>query len=127
MAQNHTASGQLASVLPLAAALVNGKTTAILKSQELEVMRIVLLAGKAMAEHWAPGEITLQCIEGAIEFTSPHGVSVMRAGDLIHLCAREPHSLKALEDSSALLTMCLRPGESAAPQNGAPPQASSGG
>lgn len=108
MSTPRTAPGDIACVLPLAGALAAHKTTALLKSAQLEVIRIVLLTGKVLPDHAAPGEITVQCLEGCIEFTTPQAVHLMRAGDLIHLRGGERHALKALEDSSALLTMCLQ-------------------
>ena len=53
------------------------------------------------------GEITVQCIEGLCEFTTPAGSRQLGPGQLIHLQGGEPHSLLALQDSSALLTICL--------------------
>lgn len=110
MAQAHTGSGQLVSVLPLGDGLRASKTSAILKAEQLEIVRIVLLAGKGLVEHAAPGEISVQCIEGCIDFTVAGTAQRMRAGDLIHLRAGEPHALMAVEDSSALLTLRLSSG-----------------
>jgi quercetin dioxygenase-like cupin family protein len=107
MAQAHTGSGQLVSVLPLGDQIRHSKTTAVLKADQLEIIRIVLLAGKGLVEHAAPGEISVQCIEGCIDFTVAGNVLRMHAGDLVHLFAGEPHALMAVEDSSALLTIRL--------------------
>jgi len=107
MAQEHVPSGQIASVRPLGADLGSARTTALLKAEQLEVIRIVLLAGSEFREHRAPGEITVQCLEGCIEFSSPQGLHTMTAGAFIHLRRNEPHALKAKVDSSALLTICL--------------------
>ncbi|WP_114968893.1 cupin domain-containing protein [Rhodoferax ferrireducens] len=107
MAQNHAQSGQVVSVLPLGAQLNAAKTTAILKAEQLEVVRLVLPAGKEWTEHKAPGEITVQCIEGSIEFRTADVLQVLLPGDFIFLRSEEPHALRALVDSSALLTMCI--------------------
>lgn len=109
MAQPRIQPGQVASVSPLGAQLANAKTTALFKGQQLEVVRIVLAAGKTLREHSAPGEITVLCIEGRIEFTTPHAVQVMAAGDFLYLPPGEPHALLALEDSSVLVTICIAP------------------
>lgn len=109
MAQPHTASGEIVSVRPLDDQLSGARTTALLKSDQLEIVRIVLLAGQSMREHQAPGEITVQCLEGEVAF-SVRGVDrLLRGGDLIHLRGRERHALKATSDSSLLVTMCLVP------------------
>ncbi|MDO8252628.1 MAG: cupin domain-containing protein [Rhodoferax sp.] len=107
MAQNHAQSGQVISVLPLGGQLNAAKTTAILKAEQLEVVRLVLPAGKEWTEHKAPGEITVQCIEGSIEFRTPGVLQVLEPGDFIFLRSGEPHALRAVVDASALLTMCI--------------------
>jgi quercetin dioxygenase-like cupin family protein len=107
MAQAHAHSGEVVSVLPLGDRLSGFRTTAIIKADQLEVVRIVLPAGKTVREHRAPGEITVHCIEGRIEFTTATALHVLGAGDFIHLRPDEPHALHASVDSSALLTICL--------------------
>lgn len=107
MAQTHASSGQIVSLLPLGEGLSGARTTAILKAEQLEVVRIVLLAGKHLKEHSAPGEITIQCLEGRIALRTPDARHVLQAGDFIHLRRDEPHALEAIEDSSALLTLCI--------------------
>jgi quercetin dioxygenase-like cupin family protein len=107
MAQPHAQSGQVVSVLPLGERLAGARTTALLKAEQLEVVRIVLHAGKALREHSAPGEITVQCLEGEVEFRTPGAVHLLHAGDFIHLRRGEPHALTARSDASLLLTICL--------------------
>ena len=107
MAQTHARSGQVVSVLPFGDRLSDVRTTAIIKADQLELVRIVLPAGKGLRQHSAPGEITVQCIEGLIEFDTPEGRHVLEAGDLIHLRPNELHALNAVVDSSALLTLCI--------------------
>ena len=107
MAQPHAAYGDLIDVGPLGPALPGQVTTALFKSPQLELVRLVLPRGKQMREHRVDGEITVLCIEGSIEFTA-HGRSQrMGPGQLIHLAGGEPHALRALADASALLTICL--------------------
>lgn len=107
MAQVHARSGQVVSVLPFGDRFNDVRTTAIIKADQLEVVRIVLLAGKGLPEHSAPGEITVQCIEGRIAFQTPEALHMLEAGDFVHLRRNEPHALSAIVDSSALLTLCI--------------------
>jgi len=109
MAQTHVQSGEVVSVRPLGDRLQGARTTALLKAEQLEVVRIVLPAGTAMREHQTPGEITVQCLEGRIAFSTAIARHVMAPGDFIHLRRGEPHALRALSDASALLTICLQP------------------
>lgn len=109
MAQTHAASGDVVDIRPVGATLVDQVTTAILKSAQLELVRLVLPSGKAMREHRVAGEITVQCVEGLIEFTTSTGIRRLGPGQLIHLQGGDAHSLLALADSTALLTICLAP------------------
>lgn len=52
--------------------------------------------------------MTIQCLEGRVELAAAGTTQLMRAGDLICLAGRQTHSLKAIEDSSVLITMLLR-------------------
>ena len=113
MALPHAQSGQIVSVRPLGAHLADTVTTAILKAGQLEVMRVVLPVGKSMKEHQTPGEATVLCIEGVVEFASDQGVQQLHPGDFVHLAPRALHSLKAVEPASLLVTMCLKPAPTA--------------
>ena len=106
MALHHASSGELMDVRPLDDELAHTTTRTLYKSGHLEVFRVVLRAGKAMPAHRVPGDVTVQCLEGCIEFTAGK-VQSMRGGDLICLAGGELHALKALEDSSALVTVLL--------------------
>jgi quercetin dioxygenase-like cupin family protein len=107
MAQPHARSGQVVSVLPFGATLRSQRTLALIKAGQLEVVRIVLLAGQTLREHSVPGEITVQCLEGRIELELPGATRLMVAGDWLHLQRGESHALRAIEDASLLLTLCL--------------------
>lgn len=108
MAIYHASSGEPINVQPLGARLAEEKSIALFKSAQLEVLRMVLMAGKAMPVHQVPGEITLQCIEGALEVSLEGRTQVLRAGQLMFLSGSVPHGVVALEDASALLTFALR-------------------
>ena len=107
MAQIHAACGDIIDIQPLGPALRTQVTTALIKSEQLELIRIVLLAGKTMREHRVRGETTLLCIEGEIELATSQATRRLRPGQLVHLAAGEPHALEALSDASALLTIRL--------------------
>jgi quercetin dioxygenase-like cupin family protein len=93
--------------LPLGAGLQAAKTTTLVKTSELEMIRLVILAGKEISTHKAPGPITVQCLEGRVSFMAQGTSQELVAGTLLHLSAAEPHALKAIEDSSLLVTILL--------------------
>lgn len=109
MAQEHLASGEMGSVLPLGDKLTDATTQALFKASQLMVSRLVLAAGKSIPEHVVPGEITVQCLEGVIDFRFGRTTRRMRQGDFLRLDGGISHELTALEDASVLLTICLLP------------------
>jgi quercetin dioxygenase-like cupin family protein len=108
MAIPHAQPGQAVEVRPLGARLQQEKTVALFKSADLEVMRLVLLAGTSLPPHSVPGEITVQCIEGTIDVTTEGRSHVLQAGELLYLAGGVIHGVTAVQDSSALVTVALR-------------------
>ena len=108
MAIPHAQPGEAVDVRPLGAALAESKTNTLFKTENVEVVRIVMPAGKEISEHEAPGEIIVQCLEGKIAFTAQGKTEELEEGQLLYLVAEEPHSVRCIEDASFLLTIILR-------------------
>ena len=108
MAIPHAKSGELLDVRPLGVALAGSRTTTLVKTGHLEIIRLVILAGKDIAEHRVAGDITVQCIEGRVTFKSGETEQDLLPGRLLFLNGGEPHSLHAIENSSVLVTILLR-------------------
>lgn len=107
MAIPHASSGQIVDILSTDGTLPSAKSFALFKSEQLEVMRVVLPAGKAFPPHRVAGEITVQCLEGRISI-SVDGVSqLLLPGQLLHLEGGVLHGLVGLVDASALITIVL--------------------
>jgi quercetin dioxygenase-like cupin family protein len=107
MAIPHAQPGEVVAVRPLGSALATTKTTTIIETKNVEVVRMVMPAGKEITEHKAPGEILVQCLEGKISFTAMGKTQDLGSGQMLHLGPAEPHSVRAIEDSSFLLTILL--------------------
>lgn len=108
MAIPHAQPGQIVDVAPLGPAIASVKTSTLAKSQSLELIRLVLPAGKVIAEHKVAGEITVQCLEGEIDFTALGKTQRLTAGQLLCLPGGEVHALKSLQDATVLVTIVLR-------------------
>ena len=108
MAISHAASGELIDVRPLGAKLRQTSSSTLVRADHLELFRMVLPAGKSAREHKASGAITIQCLEGTVALDAHGRTQELRAGDMVYLADAEPHAVKALEDSSLLVTVLLR-------------------
>lgn len=105
MAIPHAAPGQTIDVRPLGPALAGTKTSALLKTDRLEVIRLVVPAGKQIPSHKVAGEITVQCLEGRVAFTALGETHELEAGQMLYLTGGADHALEGLEDASVLVTI----------------------
>lgn len=103
----HAKSNEVVPLL-LGDDLGNSKTATLVKTADLELIRLVLPAGKEIPSHKAPGEITVQCLEGRVAFTADGKTQELTAGQLLYLAAGEPHAVKGIKDSSLLVTLLLK-------------------
>ncbi|UGQ46152.1 cupin domain-containing protein [Massilia endophytica] len=108
MALQHASSGQVFQIRDGAEDLSQFSSIALVKTEQMELIRMVMPVGKGMPEHWVKGEITLQCLKGEIAFDA-HGRTVtLREGEMLYLEGGAAHALRAVQDSVALLTILLK-------------------
>lgn len=108
MAIPHAKSGNVIDVRPLGPALANTKTTTLVKSGTLEVLRLIVPANKDIAQHQTNGEVTIQCLEGSVGIHVNGLTQVLDAGQLMYLSAGELHAVRGITDASLLVTILLR-------------------
>ena len=108
MAIPHAQPGEIVDLRPLGPAVASTKTATLVKTSALELIRLVLPAGKTIAEHKVAGEITVQCLEGEVEFTGAGKTQRLSAGQLLYLGGNEKHAVRAVTDASVLVTILLR-------------------
>ena len=107
MALPHAQPGVPVEVQPYGTSLGNQKTAGLFKSDTLEVIRLVLMAGKRLPAHQTPGEMTIQCLEGRLIISVGDNRQTLAAGQLLFLPAQTMYEVEAELDSSALLTIAL--------------------
>jgi quercetin dioxygenase-like cupin family protein len=107
MAINHANPAEVIHLQPLGFKIGSTKTHTLFKTDAMEAIRLVLPAGKQIAEHKAPGEITVHCLEGRVKFTAGGASHELTAGDMLYLGAAEPHAIEAINDASVLVTILL--------------------
>jgi quercetin dioxygenase-like cupin family protein len=108
MALKHAQPFEAIDLQPLGERLAASVSTSLIKSQSLQLMRVVLRAGEGLPEHHVHGEITLQCLEGRAAVLTPGRRSELAAGQVVLLPAGEPHAVQAITDASLLVTVSLR-------------------
>ena len=107
MAIPHAKPGEVLDVRRLGSALASAQTATLLRAGQVEVRRLVVPAGKEIAEHKAKGEIVVYCLEGKVAYNAFGKTHDLETGKLLYLPTGEPHSVKGVEDASLLLTILL--------------------
>jgi len=105
MAISHAKPGDVIDVRPLGTALAQAKTTTLVKTAKLEVIRLVIPAGKQIPTHTVQEEITVHCLEGRVSFMADGAAHDLEAGRMLYLASGTPHSLLGVVDASLLLTI----------------------
>jgi quercetin dioxygenase-like cupin family protein len=108
MATAHAAAGELMDIRPFGPALPQIASETLVRAEHLEVFRLVLLAGRFLPGHDHRRPVTIQCIEGQIDLVTDNQTLPMHAGSLVYLAGGTPHELRAVEDSSLLITLLVR-------------------
>jgi quercetin dioxygenase-like cupin family protein len=103
MSARHIKPGEIVDLSSLDAAA--SRTTVLVKSDDLEIIRLIVPRDKEVPTHLAPGELVVQCLAGRVAFTALGDTRELAAGQLIYLPAGQPHSLKGLDNSTLLLTI----------------------
>lgn len=100
-------SRELIDIRPLLAKIDTAKTANLIKTAELMVKRVILLAGQTIPKHHVAGDATVYCIEGTVDFTAAEQTFRLNAGDLYLLKGGTEHSLLGVQNASVLVTIHL--------------------
>lgn len=107
MALHHASSGEIVDLGPLGPALRQARTTALVKTDSFEAIRLVLKAGEELPAHTVSREFMLHCIEGRVGIELADASLELTAQKWVYFDGGIAHALRAVEDSSLLLTIML--------------------
>lgn len=105
MAQKKLAPGEVVNLYSLKEGMPEDSTLALMKTSDMEAIRMVLPKDKVITKHSVDGEISVQCLEGKTEFTVEGETHVLTSGDWLYLSRNQPHSLKVIRDTIMLVTI----------------------
>jgi len=108
MALKHAQPLDVIDLQPPAGSPAAATSASLLKTPQLQLMRLVLAAGQQVPEHHVPGPVTIQCLAGAATVTTPAAVCRLVAGQLVVLPPGEPHAVQA-HGAAALLVTIVHP------------------
>jgi quercetin dioxygenase-like cupin family protein len=105
MALHHAKSGEIVDLKPLAQNLRSAQTTALVKADSFEAVRLIVHASTKIPSHHVGGQFTLHCLEGHVRLGLDSDKMELSAGEWVYFDGGITHSVEGIEDSSLLLTI----------------------
>lgn len=105
MATQRAKSEEIVDVRPVEGA----RTQALVKTDDLEVLRLVVPRDKTIDTHQVPGDSTIHCLAGRAALFTPDRELELSEGQLVYLQGGTPHGVRGIDDAHLLVTICLQP------------------
>jgi quercetin dioxygenase-like cupin family protein len=104
MTQHATSTGRTTSVQLLTADDTSCKIT-LVKTPQVEVIQLIVPAGRDVPTHQVQGELIAHCLEGRVSLFALRNSYDLTPGQLLHLSIDEPFSIRAIDNASVLVTL----------------------
>ena len=105
MTKGHVKSGEVINLNSLREGMSEEATFALAKTEDMEIIRMVIPRGKSIDEHSVEGEISVQCLKGEVIFQMGGEARTLAENDWLFLDRNEPHALHAKQDTVLLVTI----------------------
>ncbi|MEL7834932.1 hypothetical protein [Fodinibius sp. Rm-B-1B1-1] len=105
MRYGHVQSGDPINLQSLREELDVDTSYALVKTDNMEVIRMALPQGKSVEEHVLDSEISVQCLQGEILFQIDGRASSLTHDDWLYLKKGQPYSYSVKSDAIVLITI----------------------
>lgn len=105
MNKGHIESGEVVNLETLKRDMNVDASYALVKSKDMEVIRMSLNEGKTIEEHKVEGEVSVQCLKGDILFMVDGKAVELKDNDWLYLEKRQAFSYSVKKDTILLLTI----------------------
>ena len=124
MALHHATSGEKIALQRGDDDIAHFTSVALVKTEHMELIRLVLPVERPIPEHRVDGEVTIVCLEGEIAIDAHDKTTSLQPNEMLYLAGGVPHTIRAVSDAVALMTILMGPQRSGGPSDdpsGAPP------
>jgi quercetin dioxygenase-like cupin family protein len=110
MALPHAASGEVIQLKRSDDDIASFTSVALAKTENMELIRLLVPKERTMPVHRVEGETTLLCLQGELVVDFDGSSTTLRPGEMLYLLGGVAHGVRANEDSVGLLTILLKNG-----------------
>ena len=107
MALDRARSGEVIDLSPLGPDIANARSTALIKADRFETIRLIVPSKSRIPPHQVSGEITLHCLEGRVRIGLENDSIELAADQWVYFDGGVVHSVEGIEDACVLLTIML--------------------
>ncbi|MFH5832432.1 cupin domain-containing protein [Halalkalibaculum sp. DA3122] len=105
MNKGHVHAGEVINLNTLKGDMSPDSTYALVKTSDMEVIRMVIPEGRNIDEHSVDGQVTIQCLNGTVQFRLGNETRELSSGSWLFLDRNQPHSIYAETDAVLLVTI----------------------
>ena len=105
MNQGHIDSGEVVNLATLKEDMDVDASYALVKTSDMEVIRMALRKGKTIEQHSVEGEMSVQCLKGHILFSVAGNEVDLTEDDWLYLEKQQPFSYSVKSDTILLVTI----------------------
>jgi quercetin dioxygenase-like cupin family protein len=105
MALRHAVSGEVIDLNNPGQNVADDVSTALFRTDDIEVLRRVLQPGQSVPSHEVNGDITMQCLSGKFKLNVHGKTQTVNPGQLVCVAACEPYSFEGEEETVVLMTI----------------------
>ncbi|MEW7849519.1 hypothetical protein AB2N08_12525 [Massilia aurea] len=115
MALHHATSGEKIALQRGDDDIAHFTSVALVKTEHMELIRLVLPVERPIPEHRVDGEVTVLCLEGEIAVDAHGATTSLLPNEMVYLAGGVPHTVRAVKDAVALMTILMGPERSGGP------------
>lgn len=105
MNQGHVESSEVINLETLKGDMDVDASYALVKTDDMEVIRMALPKGKEINEHNVEGEMSILCLKGNIQFNVGGVVRSLNTDDWMYLKKKQPFSYTVKDNTILLVTI----------------------
>ena len=109
MNQGHVEAGEVVNLETLKPGMSKDSSYALIKTNDMEVIRMVVPEGREVEEHSVKGEVSVQCLDGTVQFRVGEETKKLTVGSWLYMERNQPYSIYGETDSVLLVTILFTP------------------